>query len=231
MNKNELPALAENCLAGFLAQSGAILYSGHDTLRRGDVYLLGFNPGGGDDGTLKLSGSIANMLVSTENKYLDEVWGDVESRKEGEAPLQKRVQWLLEAIGLKTRDVCASNLIFVQSRKAEHVDYAAMAKACWPVHEAIIEIVRPRLILAYGNSEVSPYRYLHNIVGGIEDNISILPDAMHGNWRVRGFATNIAGQQTYVAGLPHLSRYDPRGNAGIVSWLRGKLVTSASNEA
>ncbi|MDQ5904341.1 MAG: hypothetical protein QG672_1934 [Pseudomonadota bacterium] len=112
----------------------------------------------------------------------------------------------------------------MQSRDAEQIDYA-LADTCWPVHQAIIDIVRPRLILAYGNSDMSPYRYLQKMFAGVEDDVASLPAARHGNWRVRGFVATISGQETYVAGLPHMSRYDPRGNVEIVSWLRSKLGT------
>ena len=41
--------------AGLLNQPGAVLYSSFDTLKPGQVYLLGLNPGGSESATLQHS--------------------------------------------------------------------------------------------------------------------------------------------------------------------------------
>ncbi len=137
----------------------------------------------------------------------------------GEAPLQKRICWLLESLKLHPRKVCASNLIFFQSRRVKDISYYDLAERCWPIHEAIIEIVQPKLIIAFGNSVLSPYGYLHTMLGGKEEYVS----SGHGKWNVKGFQSNINGKLVYVAGLPHLSRYSPIGKSRVVEWLHKRL--------
>ena len=120
MTKNEIPIIAKQALSEYLEEPGSVLYSSHETLKPSDIYLLGFNPGGANGKPVEQS--ISSMLTNTTNAYLDESW---ENHKgvwaSGEAPLQKRVQWIFESLGINTRDVCASNLIFLQSREAQCV--------------------------------------------------------------------------------------------------------------
>jgi len=119
-------------LAGLLDKPGSILYSSHETLKPGDAYLLGFNPGGA--GGNPIERSIYQLLTNTTNAYIDESWENQNGVwPNGEAPLQKRIQWILKCIKLNPRDVCASNLIFFQSRKASDISFS-LAKQCWPVH-------------------------------------------------------------------------------------------------
>ena len=217
MNKSEIPKIAKRSLANLLDEPGGILYSSHETLKPNDVYLLGFNPGGINGEPL--SKSINMLLKNTSNAYLDESWENgIGSWEKGEAPLQKRICWLLETLGFNPRNVCASNLIFLQSRKANDISFS-LAKQCWPVHEAILEIINPKLIITFGNSNVSPYNFLRSMYNGIEETIS----SGHGNWKVKGFSTTINNKEVYIAGLPHLSRYDPIGKEKVIAWLRNKL--------
>ena len=218
MSKEEIQILAKRHLSTLQNEAGSILYSSHETLKPGDVYLLGFNPGG--EGGYPLLNSIESMLTKQDNAYIDECWDNGNGAwKAGEAPLQKRICWILKELDLNPCEVCSSNLIFFQSKAAVGIDYN-LAQKCWPIHEAIINLVKPKLILVFGNSGTSPYRYLHNIFGGRED---IIP-AGHGDWNAKGFSTEIHSQAVYVAGLPHLSRYDPRGKAHIIEWLRSKVA-------
>lgn len=95
MNKIGIQKLAKNSLSDLLDQSGSILYSSHETLRPGDVYLLGFNPGG--SGGCRIENSIDSMLTNTTNAYLDESCNNGNGCWEkGEAPLQRRVQWIIK---------------------------------------------------------------------------------------------------------------------------------------
>ena len=217
MNKEEIPRIAKDALSEVLSESGSILYSSHETLKSGDVYLLGFNPGGA--GGNPVEQSINSMLTNTDNSYLDESWENHNGVwANGEAPLQKRIQWVLENLGLNTRDVCASNLIFIQSREASDINFS-LAKKCWPVHEAILNIIKPKLIITFGNSEVSPYGYLHTLLDGDEE---YFPSG-HGNWSLKGFSCEINGGSVYVAGLPHLSRYSPIGKKEVIEWLAKQI--------
>jgi len=217
MTKQGIQDLARTELSDLLEKPGSILYSSHETLKSGDVYLLGFNPGGAGGNPIKLS--IDTMLSYETNAYLDECWENGKSSWEkGEAPLQKRVSWLLEEIGLNPREVCASNLIFFQSRKAKDIEYS-LADICWPIHEAILDIVKPKVIIAFGNSGLSSYAYLHSKFGGQQE----YKPSGHGNWRLKGFKAIIDGKAIFIAGLPHLSRYSPIGKTRLVEWLKSKL--------
>lgn len=217
MSKETIPKIARASLVDFLDESGSVLYSSHETLKSGEVYLLGFNPGGA--GGNRLDKNIDSMLLDITNAYLDEGWKNKNGVwPKGKAPLQKRVQWILEGIGLNTRDVCASNLIFLQSRGADDISYS-LAKKCWPVHEAILNVVKPKLIIAFGNSSVSPYGFLLSMYGGKEE---YLPSG-HGSWSLKGFSCQINGRSVYVAGLPHLSRYSPIGKDQVIAWLSKQM--------
>lgn len=217
MKKDELPVFAKDTLADILDKPGSMLYSSHETLKSGDVYLLGFNPGGA--GGNRLAKSIDSLLSNESNAYLDESWENLNGAwAEGDAPLQKRICWLLESLHLNPREVCASNLIFFQSRDAAGIEYS-LAKRCWPIHEAVLSIVRPKLIIAFGNSGKSPYRYLHSMLAGHEQSIA----SGHGNWRIKGFHSEINGKSIFVAGLPHLSRYSPIGKSHVIEWLGNQL--------
>jgi uracil-DNA glycosylase len=90
------------------------------------------------------------------------------------------------------------------------------ANVCWPVHEALFSIIQPRLILAFGNSSFSPYAYLHWRYGGEQTQV----DSGHGTWKLKGFHTRIADKRVFVAGLPHLSRYNPIGKQSVIDWIQ-----------
>lgn len=103
----------------------------------------------------------------------------------------------------------------MQSRDANGISISH-AKKCWPVHEALLSIVRPRLILTFGNSGFSPYGYIHSLFGGNQR----YAQSGHGNWSLKGFNTQIAGSEVFVAGIPHLSRYSPIGKQNVIDWIR-----------
>ena len=57
-------------------------------------------------------------------------------------------------LGLDPRSVAASNLILVRSRDAAGSRFGQFAELCWPVHQEILRLIRPRLVIAYGNPPV-----------------------------------------------------------------------------
>lgn len=214
MNKEQLLRTATEALDELLHLPGGVLYSSHHTLQPGEVYYLGFNPGGNDGRPLR--DDLGMMLRQTKNAFLEGDWAPAERPcPKGEAPLQKRAVWVMQALGLQVEDICASNLIFVQSKGYKGVEYS-LADKCWPVHKAILDLVRPRVIVCCGNSGVSSYGYLKARFGGAETTVP----SGHGNWRLKSFHTSIDGRPYWVVGLPHLSRYEPRNKPQAIEWLR-----------
>ena len=130
--------------------TGKVLYSGINTLKKGPVYFLGFNPGGDPAKETMTLAEHVTQSPSDWNEYLDAKWGAPGGgwRPPGQAPLQRRVQWLLNQLGLQTREVCASNLIFNRSiDQARLNDWSGVADRRWPIHDWIIKLVQPHAIL------------------------------------------------------------------------------------
>jgi len=214
---------ARATLAPVLDRSGGILYSAAKTLSPGKLYIMGLNPGGDPENSESNIGKSLDQLPQrTSNAYIDEAW-DNRSRQleKGQAPLQRRIAFLAQSLGCALEDVCATNLIFMQTRSARELEFNRDAERCWPVHEMMLAMVRPKLILAFGNSAISPYGYLRQIHSSAAE--TKIP-AGHGSWECKSFATQIAGVQVAVVGFPHLSRYSPMYKAGLMEWLNAKVA-------
>lgn len=199
-------------LRDILRMSGVVLYSAASTLRPGDVYLLGHNPGGDAENTRvkTVGGSLDELPTTNTNSYLQS-WNE---RAAGEAPLQLRVIWLLERLGFDPREVAASNLIFARSRDAARSQFRRLSAIWWPVHEEILDIVRPRLVIAYGNFAESPYKFLlDKFTADAEDS----HPSGHGVWACRTF---LVPGRFRVAGIPHLSRYKISAHDHVAEWIK-----------
>lgn len=203
-----------------LSRSGAVLYSGASTLKKGDVYILGVNPGGDPARTTgTVSQSLVALPTNKTNAYFATDWGQGGSQ----APLQRRLHLLSATIGQDLESICASNAVFMRSRAVTGINFWADAETCWPVQQMILDIVQPRLIIAFGNSRRSPYAFLRNKLA--PDCVQEPVDAEHGNWKCWGFEARVGGRNVYVAGFPHLSRYSPASADGnikepIRQWLK-----------
>lgn len=216
---NDLQEYAFSILEPVLDRSGHVLYSNAASLRKGPVYLLGHNPGGSseDQAENTIRASLSALPDKKLNNYVDEAWKTASGRSwsKGSAPLQRRVVWLLRELGFQPRDVPASNLIFARSEDVAGSSFGQLADLCWQVHEAILRIVQPRLLLVFGNSQPSPYSFLRQKYG-MSDEVTF--ESGHGSWQCRAFRTK-AGM--VVVGLPHLSRYNIIGKSAVITWIRG----------
>ncbi len=195
--------------ASLLDRSGAVLYSGVETLRPGPVYLLGLNPGGLAGATLRasLAGSRAGR-----NCYEDECWapGDRELGK-GQAPLQRRVRHLCQTMKLEPRAVPASNLVFTRSRDvATHGGFEAAIELCLPVHRIFVEAIRPRLLVTFGG-----FGYFEKAfsVESVEK-----ASALHGTWRARRGRARLGGLNFAFANVPHMSRWGSDSRETVLRW-------------
>ncbi|MDR2153182.1 MAG: uracil-DNA glycosylase family protein [Helicobacteraceae bacterium] len=228
ITKDKLPEFIRTTLGeDNLKRPGGVLYSSHETLREGVAYIVGFNPGGepsdntADDPTV--GGSVDKLLEYKCNAYLDEDWGNG-------ARFRRSVECIAEQLGLQLRDICASNLVFFQSRNAEGVR-PEDAKLCWPVHDAILQIVKPRIIIALGYSEAtdssSSFKFFHAKFAGSEIKRETLEQSGKEYCFAKRFDATIHGSKVVVAGLPHPTGQfthwidSPDIKAEIEAWLKG----------
>jgi hypothetical protein len=219
IKKEDLIRLGKETLPLILEKKGELIYSSHETLKKGDVYLMGLNPGG--KGFITIKEHLEKMLQNEENAYLDQCWDNRVSDKipKGQAPLQRRVNYLLSELGYNTRDICATNLIFATSRSADDINYG-LAGYCWRFHQKILNIIQPKLILCFGISSVSSYSFLLSLYDGKE--LTPFPSG-HGKWECRAFTTKMDGRTTHVVGIPHLSYYSIIGRNEVIDWIKSFL--------
>ncbi len=210
-------ALAREQLNDILDVSGQVLYSGASTLCKGELYLLGLNPGGdpASPALLTIRRSLDNLVSSDMavggvqqcewNSYVHATW-------KGRDTLQRRILWLLRQLGHDPLSVAASNLIFPRSRDEASLQYERYADACWAVHERVLDIVQPRWVLTYGNT---PYRFLRDRLGASSDQRF---PAGHAGWECRSF--DVPGRFR-VVGVPHMSLYAIDHHPEVVAWIKG----------
>lgn len=135
-----------------------------------------------------VGGSLDELPTKNTNSYLQS-WN---GRAAGQAPLQRRVIWLLERLGLDPREVAASNPIFPRSREVAGSEFGKLSRLCWPVHEQMLNIVLPQLVIAYGNGRQSPYRFLFNeFAADGDESVSLVMDL--------GFAAASSSQVAFVS--------------------------------
>jgi hypothetical protein len=199
--------------------SGEVIYSSAATLSPGDAYLLGLNPGG--DATNPqlptVGGSLDALPARTINGYLDTRWSGQPAN--GTHRMQRRIVWLLgEALGLDPRAVLATNLIFPRSRDAASSQFGRFADLCWPIHEWLLALVQPRIVLACGIGDHSPYAFLKRQYGGGVSEVSVRSG--HGSWPVHSF--RVPGRFV-VVGFPHFTYYAVSAHPDVGAWTKGLM--------
>lgn len=105
--------------------SGAILFSKGSTLQLGDLYVLGFNPGGEGDDYSSIGEHLQGQLSqNSKTEFSGDEWC---------SPYQCRLKTLLtKRLSYKLEEVCISNLIIEISQDESKVDY------CWKTKDKII---------------------------------------------------------------------------------------------
>ncbi|HEV2578813.1 MAG TPA: hypothetical protein VGU25_16535 [Acidobacteriaceae bacterium] len=212
-NVAEIVQKANEFLGPILDESGTVLYSSCETLKPGKYYFLGLNPGGSEEGTTKIRQSLVDLDTSTLNAYLDESWCSDPDCK-GCRPLQKSFKFLFEELGEDPYTVCASNLIFKRSRDEGDARYPELAELCWPVHEAILQVVQPHTIITFGDKT---FRFVAKQLGG--GSVQYF-DSGHGNWACQSL---IKKGSPSLIGLPHLSKYALYNHREVVEKIRSLI--------
>lgn len=196
---------------------GKVLYSSAATLNPFPIYFLGTNPGGALPSPL---GQSIDDIEGGLNEYLDYSW---EGRPPGQAKLQKQVNRFLSGLGFEPRDVPASNIVMTRSTGiTTHQDMDGDARRCWPLHQIILESVRPRSVLAFGSGlEKSAFAYLRAFFK--PDEIESIPAEQPG-FTCHAFKASFGAKSINVVVVPHLTRYSPYKKPAIMEWVKARLA-------
>ena len=143
---------------GFSEEPGSILYSGNETLVEGDFYFLGENPGGNTNLSVA-NDTVMNQLKRTDktfNEYFQGIWKqrNPSPSPPGGATLQLRIKILFSRLGINLRKTCSSNLNFVRSPVLSelHLNEKMAQEKCWEIHQIILSIVKPKIVIVFGDS-------------------------------------------------------------------------------
>ena len=213
----------KNQLQDNIKEAGETLYCSADVFKKGDIYFMGTNPGG--ENNYSIEDDLEKLVSKTTNGYLDEIWETRKSKpKAGKDILQIRATKLMYEIGYDIRDVCASNLIFFKSRNLNELshNFTKAADICWPIHEKILSVVQPKLIIVFGNSnQNSPFSYICNKFNISLDEIETMRTG-HGILEAKSFSISNQSINCHLVALPHLSRFTIN-NTDLYSWIKNKI--------
>ena len=129
---------------GLQDESGSVIYSGNSTLREGDYYFLGQNPGGNAE---VYSGDtiISQLLQSGEfNEYHEGEWTGKKH--------QSNIVKMFSDFNINLANTFSTNLSFIRSVNTNKYnrnlknDY----KIFWPVHKYCLSVVKPKVIICNG---------------------------------------------------------------------------------
>ena len=143
--------------------SGKVFYSGRDAYRKtNDLYLIGFNPGGNpaehsQETVQSHTIDVLNSLPARWSAYCDESWpsGSPKGNPPGTYGMQPRVLHMLSRLCRDPRNTPSSNLIFVRSKREANLsreEIRQLADLCWPFHQEVIRVLRPRVIVCFGKT-------------------------------------------------------------------------------
>jgi hypothetical protein len=153
MTGTELQYFLTETLGDTMNKKGQALYSGLETLTKGEYYFLGFNPAA--DGTNPL---LRDLPFERKNwsAYAHQCWtcGSERNCRDHDRELhQRQVLGIMNELKRPPEETFATNLIFVESKKSKDIYSSEICKLFWPVHKRFLGVVRPEYIVCLGYSD------------------------------------------------------------------------------
>jgi hypothetical protein len=232
MLEEELRERLRKHLGARLSARGWLLYSGLDTLAGGRYYFMGFNPAK-DPANEPLD----SIPIPDENwsAYTQQCWRCEKARCKCEPirfkPHQRRVtEFMLQLRPLRPERIFSTNAIFVESESVLTLsDREMLWNECWPIHEWMLSIVRPKWIVCLGNhEEASSYSLLR---GRCKSCVPVGDCTDFRKGKVFKGSLPISNHESldvHVLGLPHPSRFNLPAAASIPGLLNGQMATEGS---
>jgi hypothetical protein len=194
---------------GLLQRSGSVFLSGKAAFGApSKLYILGLNPGGCPDKqscqtvewhTKKV---LSNELLEW-SEYEHEKWNDQDA---GTCGMQPRVLHMLDQLKLKAGHVPSSNLIFVRTTREKHLkaEFENLATQCWPFHQAVIDRLKIRVVLCFGQTAG---KWVRKQLKTSDDVVDEFVEVNNRRWRSSVFK-NAAGVAVVVATHPSIASWN-----------------------
>jgi hypothetical protein len=186
MNVSMIEHFAAKISPTLLERSGKAFYTGRDAFNaRAELYVLGFNPGGHPSTHLHETvgvhtGFVLKNAPSVWSAYSDETWEG--HKQSGTAPMQRRVLHLFRRIGRDPFRTPCSNLIFVRSSRSSRLeDHDLYEETCWPFHAAVLEQLRPRIVVCLGVGGGATGQRVRRRLGA-EESIGVFVEENERKW-------------------------------------------------
>lgn len=207
--------------ASILEKSGSVFYTGRSAFSsQSSVYVLGLNPGGCPmrqrNETVAADIEQFWSQPAVWSAYSDESW---EGKAPGTAGMQPRMLHLFARLGLDPRQVPASNVVFVRSRSEADLarQKQLLLDACWPVHEAVIEVLQVKAVMCLGNTASQWVRARL----GAHEHVDTFVEANARGWQSKAHR---ASNGMAVLTLTHPGRVDWRNPAADPSTMIRKWI-------
>lgn len=221
MSFEQVLSVVQQYLGEDVNESGVVLNNGGSSLRRGMLYLMGFNPGG-SPGTIQPTVLESIQELKHDHcAFTDECWTKSHpvdchiDECKGNSRHQRTVCALVNTLDLEVniKDVFATNAVFLRSQSQDTLKLPwDLWEKCWPVHRLLLSIVHPKLILCLGNGDgLSAFSLLRSKFSGAPIVQHCGPNGFRdGKWFAGRVAVGQVGPQELecvVVGVPHPSRY------------------------
>ena len=204
---------AQAALGPIAEMDGRVLYSSIETLCPGRFYLLGMNPSDGPDRYHHIGESLRDIPNHHWNTYIDDDWG----RGSGKHHMQKRVCFMLRTLGLEPREVFATNLVFVRSRRWTPAQ-ARFIPECLRVHRMFLGIVQPHTVVTFGKPAFDALIKIghHGAIKPFDTGCA----NGSANFSCYMADSDIWGHPIRVVCLPHFSKFKIDAQPLTIGWLR-----------
>lgn len=121
------------------------MFSPPHTLKEGPIYLLGTDP------------TVSAMTIDQHLEYWLENMNRHVYIDGNQGRLQRQLQALFDHLDVGLRGTCTTT-VFVSTRTA--AECTSTQAACWRVHQTLIRVIQPQVLLVFGNSRDSPYEFI-----------------------------------------------------------------------
>ncbi|HQS10451.1 MAG TPA: hypothetical protein PLK13_16645, partial [Xanthobacteraceae bacterium] len=167
-SSNEAFSTLERMVRGMriAMKPGKLLYSSRDSLKRGDLYVLGFNPGG--DPNVERENVLEDLLRTPSSQWNEYINGSWRLRSKtylaGQQPRQLRIRSFFSEIDCNLSKIFCSNLFFFRSKSISSAmldhNFETLARESAHIHTYMLSTVKPKTIICFGSSTYNWFKRL-----------------------------------------------------------------------